>query len=449
MNLGLGLGQSGTGVLAGQYLMHNRQRGVAHSAEALANAASVSNIGAVVRGISAFKGVTGAIKSVANAFISNQIFDERAKRIETDRKFAFKDIAFRSMQIDLRHRDVQEDSIRTLNKMANVYSRGVINDLDAIDEFNKENKLGNINLTVFTPSKEQLVLLNALKEEYGIDCDIPNATIQITEGMSEDVIRFKHLEDEGVIGLSNKVERDYLMATLEMGVKVVDTCLEHKRRVKRQREQYACTNIYELTQQIENHRIITADSGRINTELRDEVTRLKNEIELKLHEIDDKKATIEQCEAEKGRLTKDIEAKQAQLLDEQRSRKEEKEELEQKLNDERRKYLDERDKANRLTKEKEDAAKALEAKVKECTDKQASDLNAWNAERAKLEAQVKEWKDKYDQRPRQEVSGRDAPGQCELFKDLLDEPYEFNLKERGNGWNAFMDLVFALAEESK
>lgn len=270
MNLGLGLGQSGASMMAGQYVSHFKQAGQA--ASNVAQSAAMGVVGAVAKGLGAVAAVGGAIRSIAGAVVSNQIFDEKAKRIETDRKFAFQDIAYRGLQIDLRHRDVQEDSIRQLNKLANVYNKGVINDLDAIEEFNKENALGNINLTVFTPSKEQLHLLTNLKEEYGVDCDIPNAVIHIGEGMSGDVIRFSHLSNTGIKGLSNDSEREYLMSILEMGIKVVDTCRGDSRRRTR-RELYACANIYELTKQIEDHRILSENTGQINAELRDEISR--------------------------------------------------------------------------------------------------------------------------------------------------------------------------------
>lgn len=281
---------------AGQYLMDYKrgQLTAGKGANAAAKLESLQHIGSVVQGISAFKAVGGAIRSIGQAVVANQIFDERAKRIETDRKFAFKDIAFRSLQIDLRHRDVQEDSIRQLNKLANVYNRGVINDLDAIEEFNKENELENINLTVFTPNKEQLKVLVALKEEYGVDCDIPNAIIRIQEGMSPDVIRFNHLSAEGIRGITNTAEREYLMSVLEMGVRVVDTCLRKDGYRREPRELYVCTNIYELNNQIENHRIMSDDAGRINADLRDEISALKANVDAKTHELDDTRSTIEQ-----------------------------------------------------------------------------------------------------------------------------------------------------------
>lgn len=281
---------------AGQYLM-DYKRGMLTAgtgANAQAKLESLQHIGSIAQGINAFKAVGGAVRSIGQAVIANQVFEERAKRIETDRKFAFKDIAFRSLQIDLRHRDVQEDSIRQLNKLANVYNRGVINDLDAIEEFNKENELENINLTIFTPNKEQLKVLVALKEEYGVDCDIPNAIIRIQEGMSEDVIRFNHLSPEGIRGLSNTAERDYLMSVLEMGVKVVDTCRRPEGYRRGDRELYVCTNIYELNNQIENHRILSDDAGRISADLRDEISALKANVDAKTHELDDKRSTIEQ-----------------------------------------------------------------------------------------------------------------------------------------------------------
>lgn len=268
-------------------------------------------------GVGVFKGAMSLAKTVSDTVISNQIFDERAKRIETDRKFAFKDLAFKSLQIDLRHRDTQEDSIRQLNKLANVYNKGIINDIDIIEEFNKENELENINLTVFTPNKEQLKVLVALKEEYGVDCDIPDAIIHIYEGMGEDVIRFNHLSAEGIRGLTNTVEREYLMSALEMGVKVVDMCKSTESYRHGGRGLYVCANIYELHNQIENHRILSDDAGRINAELRDEIGALKADIGAKTHELEDKRSTIEQQNvrlAEQGKQIADTNATIAKEL---------------------------------------------------------------------------------------------------------------------------------------
>lgn len=200
----------------------------------LAGSARSMKVSATALG--AVRGARSVAQTIGNTIIEGQVLEERGRRIEKDREYAFKEIAFRSLQIDLRHRDKQEDSIRQLNQMGNVYSRGTINDIDVIEEFNKENNLGAINLTVFTPSQEQLKVLEELKEEYGVDCDIPNAHIQLREGMSEDVIRFRHLEDEGLTGLDNYVERGWLMAALEMGIKVVDACSAMRKRERQEKE---------------------------------------------------------------------------------------------------------------------------------------------------------------------------------------------------------------------
>lgn len=196
--LGLtGLGLPGLPGAVGQTL---------NSIAGLAGAAKDMKIKATA--LTAIRGMKSVTHNIGGAIIESQILEEKGRRMERDRQFAFKEIAFRSLDIDLRHRDKQEDTIRELNRIGNVYSRGTINDIDIIDEFNKENKLGAINLTVFTPSKEQLKVLNEIKEEYGVDCDIPNATIEIREGMPEDVVRFRHLEDEGLKGIDNAVERE-------------------------------------------------------------------------------------------------------------------------------------------------------------------------------------------------------------------------------------------------
>lgn len=105
--------------------------------------------------------------------------------------------------------------------MSNVYHKGVINDIDIVEEFNKENQLGNINLTVFTPTRQQLVSLEEIKHLYGVDCEIPDILFYVREGMEPEVVRFKHLELEHVTGIENRVEKEWMMGVLESGIRIV------------------------------------------------------------------------------------------------------------------------------------------------------------------------------------------------------------------------------------
>lgn len=434
--------------------------------------------------LSFIRGAKTLTSTIGDPILQTQMLEERGRRIETDRKFAFKDIAFRSLDIDLKHRDKQEDTIRELNKLGNIYNRGTINDIDIIEEFNKENKLGAVNLTVFTPSREQLKVLNELKEEYGIDCDIPNVVIELREGMSGDVIRFRHLEDEGVIGLDNAVERGWLIAALEMGIKVVEVCGIMRTRARKLKELFSCANVYQLTQEIQNQRIISESSGKIEKELRGEITILKDQISSKESDIGNKQHLIDQlnakvandkaeldklaetiaqkeselqklteeCEKEKKELReqneghendkKALKEKEAQLAEEIRKHKVDYEDLTQQLNNERIKVLNLTDRVNLLT----HAGDMVNNQFKEAAEradnlqKRVSDLEKQLADEKAKKPNGKKPNGKKPQAPQED---------CELLHSIINYPYEYELKARENGWSAFMDLVFELANAMK
>lgn len=429
--------------------------------------------------LSFIRGAKTLTSTIGDPILQTQMLEERGRRIETDRKFAFKDIAFRSLDIDLKHRDKQEDTIRELNKLGNIYNRGTINDIDIIEEFNKENKLGAVNLTVFTPSREQLKVLNELKEEYGIDCDIPNVVIELREGMSGDVIRFRHLEDEGVIGLDNAVERGWLIAALEMGIKVVEVCGIMRTRARKLKELFSCANVYQLTQEIQNQRIISESSGKIEKELRGEITILKDQISSKESDIGNKQHLIDQlnakvandkaeldklaetiaqkeselqklteeCEKEKKELReqneghendkKALKEKEAQLAEEIRKHKVDYEDLTQQLNNERIKVLNLTDRVNLLTNAGNliDNQRIEALKERDNLQKRVSDL-----EKQLADEKAKKPNGKKPQAPQED---------CELLHSIINYPYEYELKARENGWSAFMDLVFELANAMK
>lgn len=369
----------------------------------------------------------GILSTISNLAFNQVILDEKSKRIDTDRKYAFKDIAFRGLRIDLRHRDIQEDAIRNINKLANVYNRGVIYDIDVVEEFNKENSLSSVNLTVFTPSKEQLVLLNELKAEYGVDCDIPDAIINIREGMSEEIVRFRHLEDEGIIGLTNKKEREYLISILEMGIKVVDQCGTFIKDQRRKNEIWTCTNVYQLTKEIENQRIISGEAVKekekqlsaANEQLNqcnERIAELNKQLETKSNELNDLKG---KCDLNK--IRQEIDA----LKRESEARKEKVEELTQQLNDERRKFLDERDKINSLTKQLKD--KTAEHDTLK-NDYAAKELELEDCKRDKGSV----------------VTSATSLEDCKAVKELFAQPTEFKFTEDDKGWTPLMYLIVEL-----
>lgn len=465
---------------------------------------------------------TNITNKVGSTIVDAFTFAERAKRIEKDREFAFKDIAFRSMAIDLRHRDAQEEAIRAINNIGNVYSRGTINDIDMIEEFNKENDLGNINLTVFTPSKKQLELLQEYKEEYGIDCEIPNATIQIRSGMSGDVIRFNYLEDEGLKGITNKVEREYIMAILQMGIKIVDACNEEQRIEKKKKELYACANIYQLTKEIENQQINNKEFIKLETNLRNEIADLKVQITNKDTELQASKANLDnqvanyailvqqkndldeqlkQCRETIKSHTDDIDTlnqEKADLAEQLRQCKIDHKnvtqakdtcdlinarkikELEAKIKDleeqikERQIEIDAQkqgltasvNRAELLSKQ----YKELEAKLTQQTNisnlykQEADSLKAQKEnlenQKADIERQLREALAAKDAIAKQleEEKKKDKPArkppkkiqnECALMKEILNEPYNVDIKSRDNGLSRFIDLIYEVTKSIK
>lgn len=466
---------------------------------------------------------TNIVTKTSSAIVDAFTFAERAQRIEKDREFAFKDLAFRSMDIDLSHRDAQQAAIAAINNIGNVYSRGTINDIDMIEEFNKENNLGNINLTVFTPSKKQLELLEAYREEYGIDCEIPNATIQIRSGMSGDIIRFNYLNDECVRGLTNRVEREYMMAILQMGIKVADGCVEAERKERRDKELFACANIYQLTKEIENQQINNKEFIKLETSLRNEIADLKVQITQKDTELQTSKANLDQQVANYAILVQqksdlDEQLKQCRATiqshtDDIDTLNQEKEDLKEQLRQckiDHKNVTQAKDTCDlinsRKIKELEAKIKDLEEQIKErqieidaqkqglsasvsraeLLSKQYKDLEAkltqqtnisnlykqeadsfkaqkenLENQKADIERQLREAlaakdeitkqleEEKKKPRPATPERPKKFPDECNLMKEVLNDPYEIDIKERDNGLSRFLDLVASISEGMK
>lgn len=147
----------------------------------------------------------------------------------------------------------------------------------------------------------------------------------------------------------------------------------------------------------------------------------KSDIEEKAKTIAQKESELatlrQECEKDKKEL-KDAEAK---LKEEIRKHKVDFEDLTQQLNDERRKALNLTDEVNALKKDKDGLGKRVSD-----LEKQLADAKKPNGKKPKA-----------------------VPGECELMRQVLNDPYSYDLKVRENGWNAFLDLVFELAQALK
>lgn len=332
----------------------------------------------------------------ANLAVQHMRWNETASRIEKDREFAFRDIAFKSLQLDMKHRDAQEDAIRNLNKLSNVYSKGLVNNMDVIKEFNKENNLEPIYLTVFTPNSVQLKYINQIVERFGVDCSIPDVSLNVHQGMPAEVIRFEGIEDENVFGISNKIERKYLISILEMGIKIIS-----EYEISSNKE-YICANPSKLVIELEK---ILANSGtnrQTEHELRKEITELKS----LTHD-----STEKQIKAEKEitELKNSINAKEKQHIEKER-------ELEQKLNDERRLYLEKKTQYEGLQKEHE-----------------------------KLKASQEELQSSYDSL-KEQTSKKSLEGGCELLKKALSYKYDIEIVKDQHGWTNIRKLLIEMIQ---
>lgn len=112
------------------------------------------------------------------------------------------------------------------------------------------------------------------------------------------------------------------------------------------------------------------------------------------------------------RIKNDLRDKQAALEEEIRRHKVDFEDLTQQLNNERRKALNLQDEVNRTKKDKEN----LEKRVSDL-EKQLADEKAKKPEGKKPEGK----------------KPKGTPGECELMKSILSDPYSYELKTRGDG----------------
>lgn len=428
----------------------------------------------------------GAARNISTWTFANMELREKANRIATDKKFAFRELAYQSLQISLSHRDVQEDSIRRLNKVAHLYQKGAVNNTKLIEEFKKDAKItGSSYLTIFTPSREQLKLLEAHKEEFGVDCDIPSAIVEIKEGMSEEVIKFKNLEDNGVVGLPNILEREYLISVLEKGVKVVDvlqTPIEDF-------NEYVCTNIKQLSRELEQRRIQTirdeVRTGELARRIKELEMELSQRANLTPEQLAAKEAELARTKSELEKINKDNEEKdkkvkeladKLELLD--RQIKQKSTEFDNKNNE----YLNAIEEVKKLKtqvdgyKKMWDAELAEKGKIQQELNKCKEDAkveaekvkqtiiateNAFNERVKGLEGTINDLKTKVGDKENTisnletelNKAKADAKKQCpssqinvcELLRNLShNAQFDIDLKPRDNGFSAFTDLCFTL-----
>lgn len=224
---------------------------------------------------------------------------------------------------------------------------------------------------------------------------------------------------------------------------------------------------------------------------------LRGQLEAKTKELEELQ---KQCEADKTELDK----KKRELEAEIHQHKVDKEELEQKLNDERRRAINEKDEINKLKKQIEDS-KGDRDKITQLEEQLKTKETEWTTEKQQLiekfkqqmaelqkainafkiiggssaqaQARIKELEEELetiklekatcDERiaakhreleqcrtelmlakegqPTQEYKPK-VQDECALWQSIVRDPYQYELKSRENGWDAFLDLVFELAQ---
>lgn len=150
-------------------------------------------------------------------------------------------------------------------------------------------------------------------------------------------------------------------------------------------------------------------------------------------------ATIASKTADLDSLKKECDDHKKKLADEIQSHKEDKEDLTQQLNNERRIVLNKTDEVNRLIKEKEnlenqkfDIERQLRESI-EAKDKVQKQLDRCRKDKPR------------PGRPTTTPEGcaptTTIPNECNLMRDLLNDPYEIDIKERDNGLSRMTDLL--------
>lgn len=212
---------------------------------------------------------------------------------------------------------------------------------------------------------KQITLLNTQVEETQRQCaqeatelqrritETENQVNQINRQLREKVEELNRIKEQCE---AEKAKHEEVVKQLsEANIKVADL---EKIKVQCEEDKKAC-----------------ADLSRQLSNVRDEVTKLNQNLEEKINALaqlnkdyQSKVRELDVCKTDKetsdAALRKQIEA----LKQESETRKERVEELTQQLNDERRKYLDERDKLNALSKKSNDEKTQLQELIKQINE---------------------------------------------------------------------------------
>lgn len=178
-------------------------------------------------------------------------------------------------------------------------------------------------------------------------------------------------------------------------------------------------------------------------QLQDQVANLNKQLEAKDTEL-------EQAHNDCERIKNELRDKQVALETEIHQHKVDKEDLTQQLNNERVRAINEKDEINKLKKQLEDSKgdkdkiteleeelENLKLEAATCDERIAAKHR--ELEQCRLELDIARKQPKEPSRPV-------IPDECDLIKSVLNEPYSYELKTRENGFDAFLDLVFDLAQ---
>lgn len=396
-------------------------------------------------------------KAVSQAMSHALRFPELQRQIDVDKQLGASELAIESTVINTAHLDRQIEQQNKLSAISNSYNNPMINEREVLgmymdkDEWHGGKKLKPAYLFVCVPSEEQLKQLRSFKEEFGIICDIPDVQMSFYNEMEPDVVRFRNLDDAHITGIDNLAVREFLKVHLLAGIKIVKTSekthklltpQEYKEEIFRIGTDLHThkTDIAEKDKQIAE---LTTKVNEIGAQVRKECNREKNDLNNRINQIQEQLNNVNIDLAKKNeeleKLKAECEADRKKLADEIQSHKEDKEDLTQQLNNERREVLNKRDEVNRLIKEKEN----LENQKADIERQLREALAAKNAIAKQLEDEKKK------PRPAAPTTPQRPIDDCAFIKELVNDPYEIDIKERENGLSRFIDLVAAICESLK
>lgn len=396
-------------------------------------------------------------KAVAQSMSHGFRFPELQKQIDVDKQLGASELAIESTVINTAHLDRQIEQQNKLSALSNSYNNPMINEREVLgmymekDEWHGGKKLKPAYLFVCVPSEEQLKQLRSFKEEFGIICDIPDVTMNFYDEMEPDVVRFRNLDDANITGIDNLAVREFLRVHLLAGIKIVKTSEKTYRLLTT--HEYK-DEILRIGVDLNTHksdiadkdRQITALTTRVNEiegQIREECNREKADLNNRINEIQQQLNNVNIDLAKKveelEKLKKECDEDKKKLADEIQSHKEDKEDLTQQLNNERREVLNKRDEVNKLIKEKEN----LENQKADIERQLREALAAKDAVTKQLEDEKKKPKPVAPARPQRPIDD------CAFVKELVNDPYEVDIKERENGLSRFIDLIASICEALK